>query len=115
MDRVRPWLCFKDVGDLYALQWETTHLLALGRALKQFVMDAAVRTVAREILTTTVLASLLSAIVLPASVLRLTNFLDNEWAVAMERAQRTGEILVLQRQRHIRGRRKGFEPPGPPC
>jgi len=48
-------------------------------------------------LATTVLSALLAAVMLPASVLRVTNLIDNDWGLAMERARRAGEILVPRR------------------
>jgi len=43
-----------------------------------------------------VLSALLAAVMLPASVLRVTNLIDNDWGLAMERSKRAGEILVPQ-------------------
>ena len=79
---------------MYALQWQTPQLLALGTSIAQFFKSEAMRIVSREVLSATVLAGLLTAVALPATVLRLANLLDNEWSVAMEQARGAGEILV---------------------
>ncbi|KAK6938903.1 Protein of unknown function DUF726, partial [Dillenia turbinata] len=42
----------------------------------------------------TVLRTLLAALALPASLLTATNFIDSQWAVALDRSDQAGKLLA---------------------
>ena len=48
----------------------------------------------QKVLETTVLAALLSAVVIPYSLLKLMDKIDNVWDIATERADTAGRMLA---------------------
>eukprot|EP00160_Parvularia_atlantis_P021062 Unigene8975_Nuclearia_a/m.27468 Unigene8975_Nuclearia_a/g.27468 ORF Unigene8975_Nuclearia_a/g.27468 Unigene8975_Nuclearia_a/m.27468 type:complete len:316 (-) Unigene8975_Nuclearia_a:78-1025(-) len=93
-DVVRPWTCLINIGDQYAVRWDTQQLLALNQAFTKFITDEAVGMVVSTVLRQTLLAGLLMAIAWPATLLKAARVIDNPWSVCMERARHLGEVLA---------------------
>ncbi|KAK6939387.1 Protein of unknown function DUF726 [Dillenia turbinata] len=81
---------------LYALQWESEHLIALSTAVQEWLTSIAA--IAMELLKDgamlTVLSTLLAALALPATLLTATNFIDSQWTVALDTSDGAGKLLA---------------------
>ena len=78
----------------HVLVWESNELRALGKALGRIAASEALAVVASQGLRHTFLASLMSAVAMPAYLLKACDVLDNPWAMAFNRAQRAGLLLA---------------------
>jgi len=81
------------VYELNLLRWETDLQLELGKSimgLLKSLRDMAVQ----KVLETTVLAALVSAVIIPYTILKLTDMIDNTWTLATERADQAGIELA---------------------
>ncbi|KAF9973487.1 hypothetical protein BGZ73_003286, partial [Actinomortierella ambigua] len=83
-----------DGRDVYHLTFERKELTALGNAFQRFVATEAVRVVSAQVIQQTVFAALASALVLPFAFMRAGDLIDNPWAVAVDRARKSGYVLA---------------------
>ncbi|KAF9436850.1 hypothetical protein BGZ76_002773 [Entomortierella beljakovae] len=81
-------------SDVFHLTFEPDELVTLGNAFTRFVATEAVRVVSTQVISQTVFAALASALVLPFGLMRAGDLIDNPWAVAMDRAQKSGQVLA---------------------
>jgi len=81
-------------GELYAVKWETDLLLKINDSLKGMAASLATDAT-REALKQTVLASLVTAIALPAGVLMACSMIDSDWTLTCERADEAGRELAI--------------------
>jgi len=87
---------------LYVLRWETALQKELGGSIIALLRSLS-SSIIQNVLATTVLASLASAVMIPAALLQLTNVIDNLWTIAVERADEAGVELakaLIQRIEH---------------
>lgn len=92
-------------SEVYALQFEKTALLSLGRALATFITGTAASLAATEILKMTMVASAVSALMFPVAVLQSGDLIDNPWSVGMVRAKLAGQILADVLRKRVHGHR----------
>mmetsp|Transcript_37898 Transcript_37898/g.75992 ORF Transcript_37898/g.75992 Transcript_37898/m.75992 type:complete len:187 (-) Transcript_37898:1225-1785(-) len=78
----------------HLLVWESEELRVLGNALGRIAASEALAVVASQTLKQTFLASLMSAVAVPAYLLKACDVLDNPWAVAFSRANKAGGLLA---------------------
>jgi len=71
-DFIRPWICMRDIGDQYAITWETKELMALAKSFSRFLQDEALGLVATTLLQQTLFAGLLMAISWPATLMQVS-------------------------------------------
>ncbi|KAL3474987.1 hypothetical protein BJX99DRAFT_247891 [Aspergillus californicus] len=90
---VVPWRVIGKDSEVFGLRWETQPLLDLGHAIDKLVTTAA-WAAGREVLSKTVFAGLLSALVLPLGLLKVAGIADNPFSVAKARADKAGEVLA---------------------
>jgi hypothetical protein len=79
------------LGDHYSLCWETRALIDLGKALEMLVLTETASYAAAEVLKKTLLAGLMSAMVIPASLMAVMSVMDNPFSVAYSRARKAGQ------------------------
>lgn len=103
----QPWSPLVHAGgsEVYALQFERSALLNLGRALTKFITGAATSLAATEILKLTTISTALSALMFPVAILQSGDLIDNPWSVGMARAKLAGQILADVLRRRIHGHR----------
>ncbi|KAF8941464.1 hypothetical protein BGZ58_008739 [Dissophora ornata] len=91
--------------DVFHLTFEPAELVTLGNAFKVFVATEAVRMVSTQVIQQTVFAALASALVLPFGLMRAGDLIDNPWAVAMDRARKSGLVLADILVERVQGNR----------
>ncbi|XP_070207687.1 transmembrane and coiled-coil domain-containing protein 4-like [Littorina saxatilis] len=100
-DFKKPWRCLTESQEQYALRWESRYLTTLGQAL-DYIFNTAVSMATSEMLKYTVLSSIMAAIAWPATLLSVSNVIDNPWSVGLQRAVATGrqlaEVLLAREQ-----------------
>jgi len=80
-------------GELYTVRWESELLMELCDSVADQMIEWGI-SATKTILHTTALATLMTAITLPYSLVVAANAIDNSWAMAMERADRAGVELA---------------------
>ncbi|KAL2825133.1 hypothetical protein BDW59DRAFT_172444 [Aspergillus cavernicola] len=90
---VVPWRVIGKDSEVFGLRWETKPLMDLGNAMDYLVTTAA-WTAGREVLTKTIFAGLLNALILPLGLLKVAGVADNPFSVAKARADKVGEVLA---------------------
>lgn len=78
----------------HVLLWESKQLIALGSALGRIAASEALSVAAAQTLKHTFLGALMSAVAMPAYLIKACDVLDNPWAVAFNRAQKAGTLLA---------------------
>lgn len=79
--------------ELYTVSWENDLLLQLRGSAKDLKKDVALKGV-EQVMKKTILASLMTAVALPATLLGLTSLIDEKWTLANERADEAGILLA---------------------
>lgn len=90
---VVPWRVIGKDSEVFGLRWETKPLLSLGNAIDSLVTSAA-WAAGRQVLTKTIFAGLLSALVLPMGLMKVAGIADNPFSVAKARSDKAGEVLA---------------------
>ncbi|KAL1883631.1 hypothetical protein Plec18167_002638 [Paecilomyces lecythidis] len=93
-DIVIPWRVIGKDSETFALRWELKSLLKLGNAISAFVTSAAWSFAGKQILSRTVFAGIMSAVMLPVGLLKIASVVDNPFSVAKSRAEKAGEVLA---------------------
>lgn len=93
-DIVDPWRVIGPDSEVFALRWELESLMNLGNAISVLVTSAAWSVAGREILSRTVFAQLMSAVMLPVALIKIARVVDNPFSVAKSRADKAGEVLA---------------------
>lgn len=96
-DVTAPWACLasgRASADCFALRWESELLLSLGAALPTMLRGAVAQSALQHGIATTALAGLATALAPPLAVRSATSALDNDWSVALQRADRAGALLA---------------------
>ncbi|KAF4468980.1 DUF726 domain [Fusarium albosuccineum] len=81
------------MGDLYSVLFEPEMLRSMGDTINILATEALTQSI-QQILGTTILAALMSALQLPIILTKLSYLIDNPWAVSLDRATSAGKILA---------------------
>ncbi|CAG8466754.1 5636_t:CDS:2 [Funneliformis caledonium] len=92
-------------GDTFALSFDTEILRSLGRAFRRFIAESAVKVAANSAIQQTVFATLASALLIPAALMKAGDMIDNPWALGADRAQKAGLILADVLIERVQGKR----------
>ncbi|OXV09946.1 hypothetical protein Egran_02294 [Elaphomyces granulatus] len=93
-DMVVPWHVIRTDSEVFALRWELESLISLGNAMEALVTSAAWTVAGREILSRTIFAGIMNAVMLPLVLANVARVVDNPFSVAKARADKTGEVLA---------------------
>ncbi|XP_061457026.1 transmembrane and coiled-coil domain-containing protein 4 [Rhineura floridana] len=99
-----PWSSLLQSREQYCLAWETKYLMELGNALDT-LLNGLVNMMAQEALKHTVLAGIITALTLPASLLTAASVIDNPWGVCLHRSAEVGKHLAQILLRRHQGKR----------
>ncbi|OKL62039.1 hypothetical protein UA08_02935 [Talaromyces atroroseus] len=91
---VVPWRVIGPESEVFALRWEYEALLHLGNSMHALVTTAAWKVASYQVLARTVLAGIMSAVLLPMGIARLAQIAANPFNVAISRADKAGEVLA---------------------
>ena len=80
-------------GEQYTIAWEKSLLLQLNSSAKEFQLGLAKKG-AGEVLKKTAMASLMTAVAIPSTMLSLSDIIDEKWTLAAERADEAGILLA---------------------
>ncbi|KAF7535703.1 hypothetical protein G7Z17_g13166 [Cylindrodendrum hubeiense] len=81
------------MGDIYSVLWEPEMLRSIGDTINILATEALTQGL-QQVLASTILAGLMSAIQLPIILTKLSYLIDNPWAVSLDRAWAAGKILA---------------------
>ncbi|KAK3487304.1 hypothetical protein B0T13DRAFT_515252 [Neurospora crassa] len=81
------------MGDIYSVLWEPEMLTSMGDTINILATEALTQGL-QQLLGSTILMSLMSAIQLPVVLTKLSYLIDNPWAVSLDRATAAGLILA---------------------
>lgn len=101
---VVPWRVIGKDSEVFGLRWETKPLLDLGNAIDSLVTSAA-WAAGRQVLTRTIFAGLMSALVLPVGLMKVAGIADNPFSVAKARSDKAGEVLADALINKVQGER----------
>lgn len=91
---VVPWRVLGADSEVFALRWEMEPLMKLGNAISALVTSAAWSVAGREVLSRTIFATIMSAVMLPMGLMKVAGIVDNPFSVAKARADKAGEVLA---------------------
>ncbi|KAH6998145.1 hypothetical protein BKA56DRAFT_566973 [Ilyonectria sp. MPI-CAGE-AT-0026] len=81
------------MGDIYSVLWEPEMLRSIGDTMNILATEALTQGL-QQVLASTILAGLMSALQLPIILTKLSYLIDNPWAVSLDRAWAAGKILA---------------------
>ncbi|KAH0391035.1 DUF726-domain-containing protein, partial [Aureobasidium melanogenum] len=81
------------MGDIYSVHWEPEMLQSMGQTINILATEALTQGL-QQILGSTLLTALMSAMSLPLVLTKLSYLIDNPWSVSMARADMAGLILA---------------------
>ncbi|KAK4192681.1 hypothetical protein QBC35DRAFT_483027 [Podospora australis] len=81
------------MGDIYSVLWEPEMLTSMGDTINILATEALTQGL-QQLLGSTVLVALMSALQLPVVLTKLSYLIDNPWAVSLDRATMAGLILA---------------------
>ncbi|KAK1826155.1 hypothetical protein QBC39DRAFT_386927 [Podospora conica] len=81
------------MGDLYSVLWEPEMLTSMGDTINILATEALTQGL-QQVLGSTILVALMSALQLPVVLTKLSYLIDNPWTVSLGRAQMAGLILA---------------------
>jgi len=93
-----PWTsCIQNnrgqLGEPFELVWETKILKDVASVISKFAWNQAVGKAVSETLKTTSLAAIMAAVSWPSMIMSSFDYIDNAWAVAVNRSKLAGEEL----------------------
>lgn len=92
-DVVKPWKVFSDVAmEPFGLRYELTAMTGLANMLDTMLKDCAYSIAQAGALK--LLLPVLSAAMLPVTLMKAGKFLDNPFTIAMERSDKAGKVLA---------------------
>ena len=104
-DLVFPWRVIGSESEVFALRWELESLLNLGHAISALVTSTAWGIAGQEILSKTIFASIMSAVMLPVGLAKVAKVADNPFSVAKARADKAGVVLADALINKVQGER----------
>ncbi|RAH59563.1 DUF726-domain-containing protein [Aspergillus piperis CBS 112811] len=90
---VVPWRVIGADSEVFGLRWETEPLMKLGNAMNLLVTSAA-WAAGGQVLSRTIFAQIMSAVMLPLGLLKVARVADNPFSIAKARADKAGEVLA---------------------
>ncbi|KAF7557029.1 hypothetical protein G7046_g6143 [Stylonectria norvegica] len=81
------------MGDIYSVLWEPEMMRSMGDTINILATEALTQGL-QQILGSTILITLMSALQLPIVLTKLSYLIDNPWAVSLDRATSAGQILA---------------------
>lgn len=93
------------MGDLFSVLWEPEMLRSMGQTINILATEVLTQSL-QQVLGSTLLIGLMSAIQLPVVLTKLSYLLDNPWNVSLDRATSAGLILADS----LMGRNLGLRP-----
>lgn len=81
------------MGDIYSVLWEPEMLTSMGDTINILATEALTQGL-QQVLGSTILIGLMSAIQLPVVLTKLAYLIDNPWTVSLDRANAAGLILA---------------------
>ncbi|KAF2013206.1 DUF726-domain-containing protein [Aaosphaeria arxii CBS 175.79] len=81
------------MGDIYSVLWEPEMLRSMGDTINILATEALTQGL-QQVLGSTILIALMSAIQLPVALTKLSYLIDNPWTVSQTRADMAGLILA---------------------
>ncbi|RAH79506.1 DUF726-domain-containing protein [Aspergillus japonicus CBS 114.51] len=90
---VVPWKVIGSESEVFGLRWERKPLMKLGNAMNYLVTSAA-WAAGGQVLSRTIFAQIMSAVMLPLGLLKVARVADNPFSVAKARADKAGEALA---------------------
>ncbi|RHZ56080.1 hypothetical protein Glove_406g60 [Diversispora epigaea] len=106
---IKPWLpTFENTSnysDTFALSFDTEIIRSLGRAFHRFLAEQAVKVAASQAIKQTVFATLASALLIPAALMKAGDLIDNPWALGVDRAHKAGLVLADVLIEGVQGKR----------
>ncbi|RDA89061.1 hypothetical protein CP532_2280 [Ophiocordyceps camponoti-leonardi (nom. inval.)] len=104
-DITKPWKVLGPESEAFALRYEMKTLLSLGSALNDLVQSLAWKTLKRELVKRTALATLLAAL-WPVQVLAMASTsIDNPFQRARHRSRKAGRLLADALVNRVQGER----------
>jgi len=91
---VLPWKVLGESSEAFALRFELEALMNLGHAMTSMVRSAAWGYAKSTIISSTILASLASAVAWPIGLMKVARVVDNPFSVAKARADKAGTVLA---------------------
>ncbi|CAA7022123.1 unnamed protein product [Microthlaspi erraticum] len=89
-DYVKPWEGLTSNLERYAVQWESTNIIAVSTAIQDWLTSRVAMELMRQGAMYTVLKSLLAAMAWPATILVAADFIDNKAGRLLAEALRKG-------------------------
>jgi hypothetical protein len=80
-------------GERYTLVWESKSLKLLGQAFLLLGSEM-ISFTTQQLLATTILHGVISALTWPLWLTKLSYFVDNPWNSSLERAKKTGRVSI---------------------
>lgn len=93
-DFTKPWKGKDTDLEMYALRWETKNLMAVSTAIQDWLTSSISKELMKQGAMLTVLSTLLSALAWPTALLTLTDFIDSNWTIAVDRSDKAGKLLA---------------------
>ena len=96
-DVAAPWACLASArasADCFALRWESELLQSLGATVPSMLRGAVANSALQHTAARTALAGLAAAAAAPMAVRSATAAIDNDWSVALRRANAAGALLA---------------------
>ncbi|CDK27453.1 unnamed protein product [Kuraishia capsulata CBS 1993] len=81
------------MGDLYSVLWEPELLTSMGQTINILATEVLTQSV-QQILGSTIMVALMSAVQIPLLLTKLGYLLDNPWNVSLDRAWSAGLVLA---------------------
>ncbi|KAF1942635.1 DUF726-domain-containing protein [Clathrospora elynae] len=81
------------MGDIYSVLWEPEMLRSMGDTINILATEALTQGL-QQVLGSTILTTLMSAMMLPMALTKLSYLIDNPWIVSQARADMAGLILA---------------------
>ncbi|EUC48720.1 hypothetical protein COCMIDRAFT_2384 [Bipolaris oryzae ATCC 44560] len=81
------------MGDIYSVLWEPEMLRSMGATINILATEALTQGL-QQVLGSTILTALMSAMTLPLALTKLSYLIDNPWIVSQARADMAGLILA---------------------
>ncbi|EDN98002.1 conserved hypothetical protein [Sclerotinia sclerotiorum 1980 UF-70] len=81
------------MGDIYSVLWEPEMLTSMGDTINILATEALTQGL-QQVLGSTILIGLMSALQLPVVLTKLSYLIDNPWTVSLDRANAAGLILA---------------------
>ena len=91
---VKPWYVIGKGAETFALRWELEALMNLGNSMKTMVSSTAWGYAQSEVIKHTVFAELMSGVMWPMGLVKISRLIDNPFSVAKNRAEKAGEVLA---------------------